>query len=505
MTKKAFLILLFIFILCVFSRLFKFATYFTLGTDQAQAFTIAEKVFDGKETILLGYGPPQFNIVAPTYHLIVTLLFYLFRNEFLVTLVIVLISIFTVLILFALTTEISGIKTALLASLLYSVSNVLTYTSRDLPHPMVSFFLLLSFYFLFKNLVQIKSKYLVLSFIFFLFSLMYISTYLLIPAYLLIFFAVNLFQRKIYGKKAFIILPVVILLFSIFYLPVFYYHYLNNFKEFANIPEMLTVGDNFLLLKPLSIVYSIARHLEGFAQGFFQTPNELLNILLFFFVMAVLTVVLISKDRTRLYMLILSLVFISGLILAGIYPGQVYMHRLIVFFPIFIILFSSALIKLTKFSRSKIFLAAVFIICIVYIYHNQKNLAQFLYQNEFVVDHLQKVADFIAKNANNKPYSILLITPHDQSGYYSLEYIYALKKLPAYQIPIRMDIRGELYYDFNPDRDYSILICKEFSDYHEVETRCLNVFLNKYGWRQFLLNKKIDTINVFVFENNKQI
>ena len=52
-------------------------------------------------------------------------------------------SIFSVMILFALTKEINGVKTALLASLMYAVSLELTLRSRDLPHPMVMFFLML--------------------------------------------------------------------------------------------------------------------------------------------------------------------------------------------------------------------------------------------------------------------------------------------------------------------------------------------------------------------------
>ena len=137
----------------------------------------------------------------------------------------------------------------------------------------------------------------------------------------------------------------------------------------------------------------------------------------------------------------------------------------------------------------------------VYIFQNQKNYSVYLDPINQDTDYHQNVTNFIKNSVGVNSYSILTITTQDNTGYYSLEYIYALKNLPVYQIPINMDLRGELYYDYNPQKDVSVLICKDFSDYNEVELKCLDVFLYKYGKRQILNSAKINSSDVFVFTN----
>ena len=68
-----------------------------------------------------------------------------------------------------------------------------------------------------------------------------------------------------------------------------------------------------------------------------------------------------------------------------------------------------------------------------------------------------------------------------------------------------MDTRGELYYNFNPDKDLPFLICKEFHTEIRVIENCLNPFLSEYGFNKYLLRNDIGSDSVFVFMNTKEI
>ena len=147
----------------------------------------------------------------------------------------------------------------------------------------------------------------------------------------------------------------------------------------------------------------------------------------------------------------------------------------------------------------------VYVIILFIVFNNSKNIAIYLNSGNHDKQHHQKVAGFIKSTAGNKSFSIFTSTPYEKSNYYSLEFLYALRKINSFPTGIRMDTRGELYYNFNPDKDLLFLICKEFHTEIRVIENCLNPFLSEYGFNKYLLRNDIGSDSVFVFMNTKEI
>lgn len=500
-SPKAIFFLTLIFILCSLARILNFNITFSLSTDISQPYEIADQIIHKKGIILLGYGHPRLDIVPPTFHLLVTFLYYILRNEYLVTFVIVIISILTLFTLYKLLKMISRTKSALLACLLFATSYDLTYYSVYTPHPLVTLSLVLSFYFLFASKKYENVKFLIFSLFFFLTGMMYITTYLFIPLYLfyLLYFLFSF--KKNQDDNIFLIIFQIILLFILFFLSVIYFHFLSNFKQFTELSIQTLGQDNYLNFNLNSIISLFLLNLKHFSNSFFLSANPILNFILFSFFMFLFFVTIFIKSHNFSYYLFIGIAFISGLFFSALNPNKVDLPHLLVFIPLYIILISIGITESLGNIRNKIVLIPVFIGLMLYIYNNQKNFVGNLFAKSQIKNHQQKVADFIKNTVQYNSYSLITYTPDDKSGYYSLEYIYALKKLQVYHMPIRMDYRGELHYSFNSQKKNIFLICKNYPNNIILLNECLNFFRTKYDKKEFTIKQKIDNVEIFLFTN----
>lgn len=410
-------------------------------------------------------------------------------------------SAFAVIAILMLAKEISGIKAGLVASLLYAVSFELTVASRNIldPYPVV-YLLIPAILFLIKAFFSLNLKYLLISWLFFMMSLMYISVSLLLPPY---FFAYIYTFYRIRKKGNAKFLPFFVnslLIFTMFYFPVIYYHFLNNFKELYVLPQMFIEGNDYILLQLNSFLNSAFNHFKILISGFFQYENSILNILLFsiIFLFYFNSVFL---NRQRFPKIIIGIMFFSGIILTGIFPGKPMFHRLIFLFPLFIIIFSVSSIIISK--KSAMLIPFIFIIILFVIYNNSKSISFYLNSNRSDKNHRQRIAQFIKSVADKKSFTLFTSTPDENTNYYSLEYLYALRQLKSFPVGIRMDVRGELYYNFNPNRELYFLICKEFSRQTEITGNCLNPFLSEYKLNSYILKKNFGIDTVFAFNNSE--
>ena len=132
---------------------------------------------------------------------------------------------------------------------------------------------------------------------------------------------------------------------------------------------------------------------------------------------------------------------------------------------------------------------------------NLKNYQQYLIDDALLSGYRQKLSQFLIDLTSGRQYSIYVISPDDDTNYYALEYLYLLTKSRYNLDDITMDLRGELYYRFDPEKELVILICSGFEKELENELLCLNKFKNLYSISDRSGTYSINNQQIFTFSN----
>lgn len=437
MNRKTLFLLLAILTLGTFLRLYKFGETLHLGVDAAMAYLLADRILNHNHILLVGpvTSLPNINLLPPTYYYLISILFFLFKSELSVTLVFTFMGIISPLFLFILAKEISDTKTALLSAFLYSINNVLVFYSRNIWEPhLVPILIIIAFYLFIKWIKRKNNLYLLLSSTFFSLSLMYASSLLLLPA---IFIWTILSLQTISAKKGkrvifsllFFLLPLII-----FYLPVIYFEYINDWPSIINIINIVNGKTDYFRYDIKIFFNSIFLNINNFLNGIFIGGYYYISLLFAPFVVIFylfLRILLIKNLMiTKILLILLFAFFISGF-----YQGKPELYRFAALFPFFLILIafvtknSLEIVNLPNQVSSQILSSFGVIIIFLYTYNNIysfPHLAILNSKKEYHRPYL--IADYIQKSSGKDIFSIYTITPLDKTNYYSVPYIYILEK-----------------------------------------------------------------------------
>src|SRR3989344_4775532 len=505
MTKKSLIFLWLILSLGIYLRLTKFINTFSLDTDQVQPFILAGKIINSRRILLLGYGPDRINFMTPLYHYLVTFIYFFFRNELIVTLIFSLLNISSIFVLFLFVKNILGTRSALLASLMFALSFEMIKYSRNIMDPhLVPFFFLAFFLLRTGKTVKFPAAKIILSGIFFLISLMYVSTYLVLPAYLyLLIRHLKLFRRN----QKLITMAGLILLTVIFHTTVIQYHIKTNFRELASITS--NSGSMNLLANPGKLIKSSTYNFFLINQGFISDGNNFSANILIGSLLIILSVFLFLKSKKRkIFFPFIFLPFISALLLSGVHIENYYLHRLSPLYIFYLIMFSALAVRILTYpgwKRKYTLLPLVFILIFVVISLNLSAIQNYIFKADFPFKKPHQIAAYIIKKVKNYSYSMYVSTPSEKTNYYVIEYLYALSKIKNKPVPVTTDDRGELHYNFNLQKEYLILICKDYPSDFKVNNDCFTLFTDEFSRKKNAFIKKFDTATVFIFENNEKV
>src|SRR3989344_8690772 len=88
MNKTVIYLLILILLLGVFLRFYNFSGTLVLSADQAVAYLLADRIINNNHILLLGPLTSlwKVNLLSPTYYYIITIFYFIFRSELLVSL-----------------------------------------------------------------------------------------------------------------------------------------------------------------------------------------------------------------------------------------------------------------------------------------------------------------------------------------------------------------------------------------------------------------------------------
>lgn len=311
MSKKTLIILLAIFLLTFFLRVYRLPQFISYHQDQVRDLIYVSEHFKEKKPILLGPKASVGNFYLPPFWYYLMSISYLFSPSPLApAFVVVILNSFSVFFLYLFVKEFFNEKFAILSSLIYSFSPLSIEYSRFAwnPNP-IPFFTILSLYFLFFYLFKNKKYYIYYSVIFanLTFQLHY-QGFLLVFAIFLI-----LLIKKNYRQ-----ITISIFLFALLLLPFFIYEIKNNF---INIKEIILFFSNSTHSKIFGLNNSLKIFIKDYPEFisrvlFFNNflLGFLFEIISFFYLIKNLLKIknlndLVNKPKNLFILIILILLF----------------------------------------------------------------------------------------------------------------------------------------------------------------------------------------------------
>src|SRR3989344_2262783 len=186
MSLKSSLLLIVTFFVAILLRFYKFVETLNLGTDQAAAYILADRIIHSSYFLLNGPLTSlwQLNLLPPHYYYIVAVIYKFSPSYLSLPLTFSFFNLASVFLIFLTGKIMFNVRAGLITSLLYAVAEVIVWYGRDFWEPhLVPFFIIVSLLFLALADKKKNIFYLHLSIFFFFFSFLYISSVLLFPVY----------------------------------------------------------------------------------------------------------------------------------------------------------------------------------------------------------------------------------------------------------------------------------------------------------------------------------
>ncbi|HVT01336.1 MAG TPA: glycosyltransferase family 39 protein [Patescibacteria group bacterium] len=468
--KKNYVIILLsiILIFAAFLRLYKIEDYMTFLGDEGRDVLIVRDILHGHLTFL---GPrtsaADFYTGPVYYYMMAPFLFLANYNPVGPAIMIALLGIATVYLIFRFGKEWFGVKGALVAAALYTISPLVIAYSRSSwnPNPM-PFFTIIILYFLYKSVSEKPkiSNFLIIGLLYGIaFQLHYIE---IIVGVVMFFF--TLFGNIIVSKKnlfAKLIKEYAALLigFLIGLSPFLAFEIRHGFPNTRTVINFMLKGDPTAtdLTKATfpQIVWDVFTRLFG-RLILFLPPQEKLVILdkttvniwiAASVILAVLSIVVLFTVKNKLTKLLFGLWLFFGVVLFGFYHKPIYDYYFEFMFPLPFLLVGNLFSY--SWEKGKV-LRLVGVVILIGIMGLNLSGYPFQYPANRQYRQVEKIAKFVMDKAGNKPYNFALVTlGNSDQGY---RYIFETNNKP----PVTIEYTG-----VDPERktvtDQLFVVCED--------------------------------------------
>lgn len=358
--KKLNNIIIWLFLLSLFLRIFHLSYYISYHQDQVRDLFYIKNNFEKGSAILLGPKASVGNFFLPPFWYYLMSVAYVFSKSPLAPAILTaLLSSITAIVIFLFIKKFFDQKSAFLASILYAVSPLSIEYSRFAwnPNP-IPLFVILAFYFLYEFLYQKKERGFLWGTI--VANLAFQLHYQGLVVFIFYFLAV-LLSRKFNIKK----FVQYILINFILVLPFFIYEIQNNFKNTSGVMNFLIASQSTAKLKLFGIPFFVKFIVKDFS-FFLARVMFFKNQLLGYFALLIFSVslgfrILFIRKQNR-YEKPITLFLIFSLIMLFFYKNSLIDFYLLFLIPI-IIIYSVLLVK--KIFGEKLTLGIFFILILI--------------------------------------------------------------------------------------------------------------------------------------------
>ncbi len=363
--KKVIKIILWLFFISLFLRVFRLPYYISYHQDQVRDLYYIKEYFEQGKLILLGPKASVGNFFLPPFWYYLMSFAYLFSKSPLApAFLTAVLSSVTAVVIFLFVKKFFSESLGFIAAVLYAVSPLSIEYSRFAwnPNP-IPLFTILTFYFLYGFLFEKKEKYFIYATVVanLAFQLHYQGLIVFI-----FYFLVVLFSKKFNFKRFFLYL----VLNFILVLPFIIYEVQNNFKNTAGIINFLIASQSTVKLKFFGVPFFIKFIINDFS--FFLArvmffKNQLLGYLALsvFFITLGLRTLLIKKQGRYEKPLFFFLIF--SLIMLFFYKNSLIDFYLLFLIPIIIIYF---VLVFRKIIGEKLTLGIFFVLILINLFQS---------------------------------------------------------------------------------------------------------------------------------------
>lgn len=476
------ILLLLIIVLAASLRLYRFEHTISLETDQAAAYLLADRIINDGHLLLVGPLTSiwQINLLPPTYYYLIALLYFFLGNELAVTAIFAAGGILTVYLIYLLAEGFWGKRAALLTAYFCSVSLTMIQYSRNIWEVhLVPLFVILALYLIQKAIKRSSFKLLLLSLPVFFFSLMYVSSILILPVMLFLWTKAYLAIRGGRWQSAFLQIIRLTLSFGfLFYLPVIIFEATHGFPSLQYLFDLSGGRTPYIGLSSGNFIQPVISHMQLLSDSLF---NFHLPVILMLPIWLSALFLSIKKSGRQVFdSRILSWMITAALLSTVIWRAEPQVYRLSSLYPVIFLIWGFLSNRFTQ--PASPFHFKIFSISLIVIY-TVSNLSSFstiiktadmsAFTSPF------KTAGHILKQAENKDFSVFVITPFEKFNHHATSYWWALEKLAGRKLAALND-RGN-WIDQNLQRTpWIFLICKDYEAETEASSDCLTYFLKEY-------------------------
>ena len=396
-----------------FTRLYKIDQYMTFLGDEGRDAMVVRDMVIGKKFTLLGPGTSVGNMyLGPLYYYMMIPSLALFGlSPVGPAVAVAILGVATVGLLWWWGRQLFGRFSALLISIIYSLSPTLIIYSRSSWNPnIMPFFAILAMYGIWKVWKFGYWRWLVISAV----SLAFVlnSHYLgllLIPVILLFVF---LAYQKFKNSKTNFYLLTSTFVFLMLMSPLLFFDLRHDFMNFKSIKLFFTDRQTTVNLKVYKAIPNLWTIWEMIISSMLIAKNNIYSLGTSLLIIIGLGWVMKTKPSKDFWLIFIWM--LMGLVGLGLYKQHIYDHYFGFLYPAIFLLLGYILSKINKYLA---FGVALFLI-IVNLWQNPLRYAP---NNQW--SRTQEVADFIIGKSNFKPFNLALLSKgnYDQSYRYALD------------------------------------------------------------------------------------
>ncbi|MFA5828010.1 MAG: glycosyltransferase family 39 protein [Candidatus Shapirobacteria bacterium] len=421
-TEKTLILILF---LAAFFRLYDVGGYMEFLGDQGRDMVIVRDFLKNGNLFFIG---PQTSIgnmyLGPFYYyLIAPSLLLSGYNPTGPSIFIAILSILTVFLIYKISNKWFSKNTAIIASILYSISPVVIKYSNFSWNPNVMpLFSLLFVYFMVEGLTQKKYLYFIYA------SLSYImainSHYLallLLPLAAVLWF-IHLFKTKKISKEFFTFTIYAIVIFVISLTPQILFDLKHQNQNLNALVKFFTNRETTVNLKAYKTLPSLIPLTNQINSRLLLGKNETLSLPLTVFIFVGSFLVFFKKNTKRTYFVALFLWLLFGIGGLGLYKQHIYDHYFGFIFPVPFIIVGIVLSSLFEFNRLTKIVGSALLLILVYLSVLETPI-QYPPNNQ--LQTTQTIVKSILAESNNQPFNFALLAKQNYDPpyrYYFSEY-----------------------------------------------------------------------------------
>ena len=440
--RTSLILLILILLLAAFMRLYMIGKYMTFLGDEGRDALVALGILQGHLTLLGPRASAGNFFTGPIYYYMMAPFLWLFHlNPVGPAVMVALFGVGTVALIYFVGKDFFDKKTGLIAAALYAVSPlVITYSHSSWNPNTVPFFSLLTLYLLYKAVTNVKSwkYYLLVGFLLGIcIQLHYISLFLAAIV------AVSLFLMHWFLNNKIQIVPLIKYYLEIFagfiigYSPFLAFEVRHGFPNTKSIIQFVTSDTTSQSYATYSKFYQPITDVffRLFARLVFYYPSpdlyrnySLIYLQLFgllIIIVAIASIIVLVRHKNKFVVILLSVWFVLGVVLFGLYKKPIYDYYLVFMFPLPFFLIGNLIGRSFDLVKGKMYYGYVvggILFAAIFGYNLYFQPFQYTPNNQ--KGQTEEIAKFIIQQTNNQPFNFALLSSGNGNSDYA--YIYYL-------------------------------------------------------------------------------